>query len=93
MSNSGSLKEKAIPSTSTTMQLSSNQVDRMKKSIPKFNISFPYAAQPDISKKKFFNFEETFFLLRLLLISFNYLKSSSKSKRCLLSTNFRRTND
>ncbi|CAG8435867.1 hypothetical protein RhiirA5_415854 [Rhizophagus irregularis] len=48
MSNSGSLKEKAIPSTSTTMQLSSNQVDRMKKSIPKFNISFPYAAQPDI---------------------------------------------
>ncbi|RGB34827.1 Pex12 amino terminal region-domain-containing protein [Rhizophagus diaphanus] len=41
MSNSGSLKEKAIPSTSTTM-------NRMKKSIPKFNISFPYAAQPDI---------------------------------------------
>jgi hypothetical protein len=50
MSNSGSSSnEKAIPSTSTTTQLSSNQVNKMKKSNPNFNISFPYAAQPDIS--------------------------------------------
>lgn len=55
MSNSGSSNGKAIPSTSTTTtQISSNQVNRMKKSIPKFNISFPYAAQPDISKDFFF---------------------------------------
>jgi hypothetical protein len=46
MSNSDSSKENAIPSTSKT-QISSNQMN--KKPIPKFNISFPYAAQPDIS--------------------------------------------
>ncbi|RIA93300.1 Pex12 amino terminal region-domain-containing protein [Glomus cerebriforme] len=48
MSNSDSSKENAIPSTSTTAQLSSNQMNKLKRPIPKFNISFPYAAQPDI---------------------------------------------
>jgi len=46
MSNSDPLKENSIPSTSTT-QISPSQMN--KKPIPKFNISFPYAAQPDIS--------------------------------------------